>query len=193
MLKQFPKYKYVLAFCDYILLIFSFAAAILVRFSDVSLSELLDKPFLLPQSLFITIYCLIWIVIFQQFNLYKINFFLSVGEQITSIIKALIYGLIGMIVISFFIKGLDWTDSRAVTVYFITFAFFVISIFRLFIFRKLFILASRKKILQRKVLIVGTDEAAKSIAVRIGFSGNHGVKIIGFIDDKNCGVSRTVG
>lgn len=184
MLKQYPKYKYILAFCDYVLIILSFAAAVLTRFYDVPAEELLAKPFLTTQTVFFAVYSLIWIIIFQHFNLYKINFFLSFGGQIISIIKALIYGLLGMIVVSFFIKGLDWIDSRAIIFYFTGFSFLSIAVFRILVFRKLFVLASQKKILRRKVLIVGTDRTAKTTALQIEMDDSHGFEIIGFVDDK---------
>ncbi len=184
MLKKHPVYKYLLALADFLLLLVAFALAVRVRFYEFPLSELLDKPFLLTQTVFIIIYSLLWIVIFQHFHLYKINIFLTVSDQILAIIKSLIYGLVGMIVISFFIKGLDWTDSRAVMFYFFGFSFVSISLFRTVIFKKLFVLAAKKKIFQRKVLIIGTDKTAKMVAVQLELDDSHGFQVVGFVDDK---------
>ncbi len=183
MFKKYPPYKFILAFADLALLLISFALAVRLRFFELTLSELLDKPFLLTQTIFILIYSMIWIVIFQHFHLYKINIFLSVADQILAIIKSLGYGLIGMIVISFFIKGLDWTDSRAVIFYFIVFSFVSITLFRTIIFKKLFTLAAQKKILRRKVLIIGTDKTAKMVAVQLEMDDSHGFEVVGFADD----------
>jgi undecaprenyl-phosphate galactose phosphotransferase len=183
MLKQYPKYKYILALADYSLLIVSFALAVWTRFYEKPLDQLLAQPFLLTQSIFILVYAFIWIVIFQHFNLYKINVFLTVVEQTLALIKALIYGLIGMIVASFFIKGMDWVDSRAVIVYFVGFSFLSITLFRTVIFRKLFRLAAQKKIFRHKVLIIGTDETAKMVAVEMDIDESHGFEVIGFADD----------
>jgi exopolysaccharide biosynthesis polyprenyl glycosylphosphotransferase len=184
MLKQYPKYKYILALADYSLLIVSFVLAVWMRFYEKPLDQLLAQPFLLTQIIFILIYAFIWIVIFQHFNLYKINIFLTVVEQVLAIIKALIYGLIGMIVASFFIKGMDWVDSRAVIVYFVGFSFFSITIFRTLVFRKLFRLAAQKKIFRHKVLIIGTDETAKMVAVEMDLDESHGFEVVGFADDE---------
>jgi exopolysaccharide biosynthesis polyprenyl glycosylphosphotransferase len=183
MLKQYPKYKYILAFADYSLLIVSFVLAVWTRFYEKPLDQLLAQPFLLTQIIFILIYAFIWIVIFQHFNLYKINIFLTVVEQILALVKALIYGLIGMIVTSFFIKGMDWIDSRAVIVYFVGFSFFSITIFRTVVFRKLFRLAAQKKIFRHKVLIIGTDETAKMVAVEMDLDETHGFEVVGFAND----------
>ncbi len=184
MLKQYPKYKYILALADYSLLIVSFALAVWARFYDRPLPELLSKPFLLTQAIFILAYALVWIIIFQHFNLYKINVFLTFIEQVIAIIKGLIYGLIGMIVVSFFVKGLDWVDSRAVIFYFVVFSFFSISIFRTLIFRKLFRLAAQRKIFRHKVLIIGTDDTAKMVAVEMDLDESHGFDVAGFADDE---------
>jgi undecaprenyl-phosphate galactose phosphotransferase len=183
MLKQYPKYKYILALADYCLLIVSFAAAVYARFYEKPFDQLLAQPFLLTQTIFILVYALVWVVIFQHFNLYKINVFMTAVEQTVAIIKALIYGLIGMIVASFFIKGMDWIDSRAVIVYFVGFSFFSITLFRTVVFRKLFRLAAQKKILRHKVLIIGTDETAKLVAVEMDLDESHGFEVVGFADD----------
>ncbi len=184
MLKQYPKYKYILALADYSLLIVSFALAVWARFYEKPFDQLLAQPFLLTQTVFILVYSFIWIVIFQHFNLYKINVFLTVVEQTLAIIKALIYGLIGMIVASFFIKGMDWVDSRAVIVYFVGFSFISITLFRTLVFQKLFRLAAQKKIFRHKVLIIGTDETAKMVAVEMDLDESHGFEVVGFADDE---------
>ncbi len=184
MFKQYPKYKFILALADFSLFIVSFALAVWTRFYEKSLTELLAQPFLLTQCIFILVYSFILVVIFQHFNLYKINVFLTVIEQIIAIIKAIIYGLVGMIVASFFIKGMDWVDSRAVIVYFVGFSFISITLFRTLIFQKLFRVAAQKKIFRRKVLIVGTDETAKMVAVELDIDESHGFEVIGFADDE---------
>lgn len=183
MLKQYPKYKYILALADYGLLIVSFIGAVWTRFYDRPIEQLLAQPFLLTQTVFIFVYALIWVVIFQHFNLYKINVFMTTVEQTIAVIKSLIYGLIGMIVASFFIKGMDWIDSRAVIVYFVGFSFFSITLFRTLLFRKLFRLAAQKKILRHKVLIIGTDETAKMVAVEMDLDETHGFEVVGFADE----------
>ncbi len=184
MFKKYPLYKFVLAFSDFILLICSFILAVLLRFHDTPISELLEKPFLISQSLFVLISSFLWIIIFQYFHLYKINLFLSINEQITTIIKALTYGLFGVIFGSFFFKGLEWTNSRATVFFFAIFSFILITFFRVVIFRKLFEVASKHQFLQRKVLIVGTDQTAKKVAVQLTMDTSHGFKVVGFVDDK---------
>jgi len=184
MFKQYPKYKFVLAFCDYALLIGAWVAAILIRFWDVPLIELLSRPLVRTQAALIVVYSIVWIVIFQHVNLYKLNLFMSFGEQLVAIAKSLVYGLIGLIVITFLFKRLDFVDSRLVIGLFVLVSFFAISIFRLAIFRRLFALASQKKILHRKVLIVGKDRTAKMVAAQIAYDDRHGFEVVGFVNDE---------
>lgn len=184
MFKKYPLYKFILAFADLILLLCSFALAVRLRFFELTITELLDKEFFATQTIFIIVYAMVWIIIFQHFHLYKINIFLSISDQILAIFKSLIYGLVGMIFASFFIKGLDWTDSRAVIFSFVVLSLTTITLFRTIIFKKLFTLAVQNKIFQRKVLIIGTDKTAKMVAVQFELDESHGFNVVGFVDDK---------
>lgn len=183
MLKRYPKYKYLLAAVDYAILILSFAAAVVFRFSDRELSELASHPQIFRQSVFLLVFSVAWVVIFQHFNLYKINVFMTAGAQVIALFKGIVYGLIGMIVVSFFIKDMDWVDSRGVMAYFVAFSLFGLSVFRIIIFRPLFRLAAKKKLLRHRVLIVGTDESAKMVAVELDLDDSHGFEVVGFADD----------
>ena len=51
--------------------------------------ELLSRPLVRTQAALIVVYSLVWIVIFQHFNLYKLNLFMSFGEQLIAIAKSL--------------------------------------------------------------------------------------------------------
>ncbi len=50
MLSQYPKYKFVLAACDYLLLLGAWAAAILIRFYEVPIADLLSRPLVRTQA-----------------------------------------------------------------------------------------------------------------------------------------------
>jgi|ERR1035437_2595649 undecaprenyl-phosphate galactose phosphotransferase len=184
MLKQYPAYKFVLAFCDYVLLLAAWVAAILIRFWDVPTAELLSRPLVRTQGALIVLYSVVWIIVFQYFNLYKLNLFMAFGEQIIAITKSLVYGLIGLILITFLFKRLDFVDSRAVIALFVLVSFVTITVFRTAIFRRLFALASQKKILHRRVLIVGKDRTAKMVAAQITFDDSHGFDVVGFVNDE---------
>src|SRR5262249_19180190 len=128
MFKQYPRYKFVLAFCDYALLLGAWAAAILIRFWGVPTVELFSRLLVRTQAALIVVYSVVWVVVFQHFNLYKLNLFMSLGEQMVAIAKSLIYGLIGLVLITFLFKRLDFVDSRLVIGLFVLISFFAISI-----------------------------------------------------------------
>ena len=184
MLKQYPKYKFVLAACDYLILLGAWAAAIYIRFYDVPLMELLSRPLVRTQAALIVVYSLVWIVIFQHFNLYKLNLFMAFGEQMIAIIKSLIYGLIGLVIITFMVRRLDFVESRGVLALFVATSFLGTTLFRILVFRRLFAFASQKKLLHRKVLIVGKDRTAKMVAAQIAYDDTHGFDVVGFVNDE---------
>lgn len=184
MFKQYPPYKFILAGCDYLLLLAAWAAAIYIRFWNVPDADLLYRPLVRTQAVLIVVYSLVWIVIFQHFNLYKLNLFMAFGEQLVAIVKSLLYGLIGLVLITFIFKRLDFVDSRLVIAIFVVTSSIAIFTFRILIFRKLFALASQKKILHRKVLIIGKDRTAKMVAAQIDFDSSHGFDVVGFVNDE---------
>ncbi|MEQ1645124.1 MAG: sugar transferase [Pyrinomonadaceae bacterium] len=184
MFKQYPKYKFFLAGCDYTLLLGAWVAAILIRFYGVPLVELLSRPLVRTQGALIVVYSLVWIAIFQHFHLYKLDKFMSFGEQVVSIFKSLIYGLIGLILITFVFKRLDFVESRLVLAMFVGISLITIVAFRTLVFRRLFAFASQKKILERRVAIIGKDRTAKTVAAQIEVDDSHGFKVVGFINDE---------
>ena len=184
MFKQYPRYKFVLALCDYLLLLGAWVAAILIRFWGVPMVDLLSRPLVRTQAALIVVYSVVWIVIFQHVNLYKLNLFMAFGEQLVAIAKSLVYGLIGLVVVTFLFKRLDFVESRLVIALFVVIAFLAISVFRIAIFRRLFALASKKKILRRKVLIIGKDRTAKMVAAQIAYDDRHGFEVVGFVNDE---------
>ncbi|MGQ9805290.1 MAG: sugar transferase [Chlorobiales bacterium] len=180
-MKKIPKHKYLLALCDYVILLLSFLIAIQLRFGFGE--KAITSEFLNEQVVLFAIVSLGWIAVFQHFHLYKINVFLTVVPQAVAIIKAVGYGIIGLIVLSFFIKGLSYLDSRLIIAYLFGVSTFSLTAFRLVIFRGLYSFFAEKKILQRKVLIVGTDRTARLIAARLVTEASLGLKLVGFIDD----------
>ena len=184
MLKQSPPYKFVLAGCDYVLLVAAWVLAISIRFYDLTWIELLSRPLVRTQGVLILVYSLVWIVIFQHFSLYKLNLFMSFGEQVWAIFKSLVYGLLGLILITFVIKRLDFVESRLVLAMFVGISLIAITLFRTLVFKPMFSLASQKKIIRRKVLIVGGDRTAKMVAAEIDEDDRHGFDVVGFVNDE---------
>lgn len=183
MLKNYPAYKWILAGCDYAVLLISWAAAILIRFYDVPLIELLSRPLVRTQGTLILLYSLVWIVIFQHFGLYKLDLFMSFGRQLIAIAKSLVYGLLGLILITFVFKRLDFVESRLVLGMFVAISVVLVMLFRAVVVRRLFPLASKSKMLHRRVLILGKDRTAKTVAAQIAYDETHGFTVVGFVND----------
>lgn len=181
-MNKIPKHKYLLAFCDYGILLLSFVFSIQLRLFGSE--KLAQKGFFNEEMFLFAAISVIWIAIFQHFHLYKINVFLTIIEQSIAIFKAVGYGVVGLIVLSFFIKGLPYLDSRLVIAYLFGVSVLNLILFRTLIFRNVFLFAAEKKILQRKILIVGTDRAARLIAAKLITETSLGLKIVGFIDDE---------
>jgi len=184
MLKQYPAYKFVLAGCDYLVLVAAWVAAVAVRFHGVPTGELLSRPLVRTQAALVVVYSLVWVVIFQHFNLYKLDYFMSFGRQVLSIFKSLLYGLIGLVIITFVFKRLDFVESRIVLGLFVLFSLVGIVLFRTLVFRPLFAIASQKKLIRRKVLIVGRDRTARMVAAQIALDDSHGFDVVGFVNDE---------
>lgn len=184
MLKQYPLYKFVLAGCDYLLLLAAWVAAVYVRFYDVPTLELLSRPLVRTQAALVIAYSLVWIVIFQHFSLYKLDLFMSFAEQLVAIFKSLMIGLVGLVIITFVFRRLDFVESRLVLGLFVMFSLVGMMLFRTLIFRPLFAMASQKKLIRRKVLIVGRDRTAKMVAAQIAVDDRHGFEVVGFVNDE---------
>lgn len=184
MLKQYPPYKFVLAGCDYVLLLAAWALAISLRFYDLTWIELLSRPLVRTQGALILVYSLVWIVIFQHFSLYKLNLFMSFGEQVWAIFKSLVYGLLGLILITYLVKRLDFVESRLVLAMFVGISLIAITLFRTLVFKPLFAFASERKIIRRKVLVIGGTRTAKMVAAEIDEDNSHGFEVVGFVIDE---------
>ncbi|MFN3562522.1 MAG: sugar transferase [Chloroherpetonaceae bacterium] len=182
-MKNIPKHKYLLALCDYIILQASFLTAIQIRFGFGEAGAL--KDLWNEQMIIFAVISVAWIAVFQHFHLYKINVFLTVVPQAIAVVKAVGYGIIGLIILSFFVKGLSYLDSRLIIAYLFGVSSFSLATFRIFVFRSLYSLFAEKKILQRKVLIAGTDRTARMIAAKLVVETSLGLKVVGFIDDED--------
>jgi undecaprenyl-phosphate galactose phosphotransferase len=181
-MNKIPKHKYLLALCDYGILLLSFIISIQLRL--LGYENLSQKGLFSEEMLIFALISVVWIGVFQHFHLYKINVFLTIIEQSIAIVKAVGYCIVGLIVLSFFIKGLSYFESRLIVAYLFGVSVLNLILFRTLIFRNVFLFAAEKKILQRKVLIAGTDRTARLIATKLMIETSLGLKIVGFIDDE---------
>ena len=178
-----PKYKYFLAINDFFSLITSFYLA--GYFSSLVVNVAIDYPFQDFHSPLIVfaVASSVFILIFQSNNLYKINLFLTRAKQLVALIKSLLYGIAILLILSFFIKFPVLTDSRVFILVFTLNALVLLIITRILIFRRVYGMLAKNKILNRNILIVGAGKAGKLIATKIFFENPYGIHILGFVDD----------
>ena len=179
----YPKYKYVIAGIDIVLILLSYVVAIQLRFSDTSnIFKLSGYEFIF--ALIIVLFLgVAYLFIFQSLNLYKINILLDFFPQIFLIIKGLAIGLVLVIIVQFTIKFSFVFESRLLFLYYAISAAGSLIVVRTLIFRPIFIYFANKGLYSRNVAIIGTKKNAKMIAAGLLTKANYGMSIKGFIGD----------
>lgn len=180
---KYPRYKFILAILDFLFLRLSFSAALQLR----GISRIHGQEWFTYASsaefYFFFAYSLIVVLIFQSNNLYKINIALTRSRQVVLIFNSFFYSVIGLAVLAFFVHS-EWiTNSRLAVAYFGIIGFSSVTIYRILVFRPVFKYLSKKQVIQKNLLIVGSNLAAKTFAIQIQLDNLYGFKLIGFIDD----------
>lgn len=179
---RLPKFKYYLFIFDVFIFVISFfTTAYLLRFNhDLTLSEIFFPD--IKTTLFAVALIIIFIFIYQYNSLYKVNIILTRAAHLTAIIHSIFYGFITILIISFLIKSAWITDSRLTLLTFIIILLVYSYLFRVELFRRLY-LGLKNKQFSRNLLLVGGGKAGKLLATRLIFENSIGVNIVGFIDD----------
>ncbi|MBK8382352.1 MAG: hypothetical protein IPL16_10785 [Ignavibacteria bacterium] len=131
---KYPKYKYVFAVFDFAVILISFFAAKFIAIDILNKKLILDDNSL-PSIITFVVFSILFIFIFQNNYLYKINVFLTRAPQLTALLKSFIYGAILLIIFSFVIKFSLLLSSRVFMLCFIATGFIGVSVVRLFILK----------------------------------------------------------
>lgn len=183
-MKKFPSYKYFYALVDFSILMFSF-------FITSELIEyLVNMPlkyfyfFYLPIFLCYFFASFLFLFIFQYYNLYKMNVFLTRAVHFVQILKSLLTGIVVLILITFLFK-LPFIPqySRVFVSTFCIVSIFCFIIIRIYLLQVLNSKLLNKTLLKRRVAIIGSDKSGKLLAEKLLFEDMMGSKVIGFIDD----------
>lgn len=179
---KLPKYKYIFAGVDFLIIFatFIFTEYFIGFIHSVEPTLSIFEPVKL--SILFT-YSLVFIFIFQSNNLYKINVFLTRALHLTEIIRSLFYGGILIIVTAFLFKIPYFLDSRLFIILFLCFALIFLFLTRLVLLRIIYSKLSRDKILNRKVIIIGAGRAGKLLAAKLLVENEYGMRLLGFVDD----------
>jgi undecaprenyl-phosphate galactose phosphotransferase len=181
-MKRTAKYKFIFGIADVFVIFISFFCSVFVLRQDESLSIiefLVQSEAILLLFLFLS---LVFTMIFQFNGLYRINIILNRASHLITIIKALYYGALNIVLISFLIKSTDIIDSRLIIFTFILFALPLLYIIRVELLRYLYIKLKNNQF-RRNVLIVGDGQSGKLLATKLIFENPIGIEIMGFVDD----------
>jgi undecaprenyl-phosphate galactose phosphotransferase len=180
---RYPSYKFLLAFADFVLVRVAISAALQMRGNSHVTAATWSQYWLSPEFYFFFVYSVIVVLIFQSYGLYKIHIALTRSKQIVTLAQSFLYAGLVLGAFAFFFRSYWVVDSRLALLYFCWIAFTATVLFRVFVFRPLYISFARKNIIRRNVLIVGSNHEAKILAVRIQFDTFYGIKLLGFVDD----------
>jgi exopolysaccharide biosynthesis polyprenyl glycosylphosphotransferase len=180
---RYPRYKIVLAFFDFVLVRLSLSAALQVRGVSFVHGDRWSAYVWSPEFYFFFLYSLFVLLIFKYHNLYKINIALSRASQLTALVFSSIYSVLGIAVLSYFIRSAWIIDSRLAVIYFGLFSVVSIGGYRLFIFKPLYAFLSRKRLIRRRLALVGASVAAKNLAIQMFVENVYGLQLAGFIDN----------
>lgn len=193
-MKRYPLYKYILALLDWAILNAAFIFALKIKAQSEINIFFPHTPFVTLEVLFFFGYAGVMILIFQHNNLYKINVFLTVADQIILIFKSLLQASAGFALLSFFtesrMKGVLHivdsliVDSRLVILYFAFISFGLLLFFRVFLFRNLFLFLTKNHLYHRSLLIIGAGRTGRLVAANLRSKNPYGLQVIGFLDDK---------
>ena len=180
---KYARYKIILAALDFILLRLSFSAALQFRGISLARAGQWNVYIMSPEFSFFFVYTFIVVLIFQYNNLYKINIVLTRSRQIVLLFISFFYSIIGLAVLAFFVHSVWIVDSRLAVAYFGAIGFSSIVLYRLFVFRPLFIFLTRSQVIRKNLLIVGANMAAKTFAIQIQLENVYGFNLTGFAED----------
>ena len=183
-LKKYPSYKFVLAFLDYTALSAAFFIGLKVRFWPKI--DLINNPdyFIHPSYWPLLIYALLALFVFQYYNLYKKHIIITFVQQQVLIFKTLLIVFIGYMIIAFSIRYPQYLiDSRLVILYSWISAIVLVSIFRLLVFRYIYLTFAKKHLIHRRVLIVGAGKSGRMVAANMITDKRYGMDLVGFVDD----------
>lgn len=183
---KYPRYKYVFALSDFAVIFISFYLSEFITANILNKKVYVNENELLTYFTFF-IYSLIFIFIFQNNNLYKINVFLTRAPHLTALMKSFLYGTVLLILFSFILKFNLILSSRVFVLCFLIVGLTGVSIIRLLILKP-FYLNFSKILSNSNVIIIGAGKSGKLLAEKLIFENYYGMKIVGFLDDNiECG------
>lgn len=181
-MRKIHKYKLALAWLDFFTV---FWACILSNtFYHVVKSASKSHPVMSWYVLiFFLISSIIFVLIFQYHNLYKINIVMAGMAHTVNLTKSIFFGVISMITLSVFLKFPLGFESRVFLLLFTFNAFVLLLFFRVFVFRWIYSVFAQNKFIEKSIIIIGAGKAGSLLATRLLVEKELGIRVIGFLDD----------
>jgi len=181
-MKKTPKYKYIFGISDVFVIFVSFFFSVYVLRQNQNLG--IEDFFIQSRQILLLFFFLSvsFIFVFQFNGLYRVNIILNRATHLITVIKALYYGALNIVLISFLIKSTDIIDSRLIIFTFILFALPSLYFIRIELLRHLYVKLKNNQF-KRNVIIVGDGNSGRLLAAKLMFENPIGIEIIGFVDD----------
>jgi undecaprenyl-phosphate galactose phosphotransferase len=179
MLNNYPPYKFILLFLDFVAFILAAEFAKMVVTRHELFTGLSASYYILLFLFFI--FCFLT---FQYNQLYHRHVFLTRANQITLILKSVFINFMVLVVFLFFLShALFFAELRLGVMLWSAFFIVLLVIFRVVLFKNLFAALTKSPIIHQNVLIVGAGESGAEIASSFGKKSGNEKTIVGFVDD----------
>lgn len=179
---KLARYKIALALIDYLLLNLSFALALRIRFyPEIDIIDL-ARGYVITEILVFALISLFLLYFFENNQLYKYQTFTNRKLHFVKIFRTLWVDIfISLVVLSFIFKLGGRFESRFVVISFVLISGFLFFIYRILLFKNIFLSLQRKGYFQRKLVIYGAGKKGKKVLSQVsqGFRWS----FLGFIDD----------
>jgi lipopolysaccharide/colanic/teichoic acid biosynthesis glycosyltransferase len=139
------------------------------------------SPFSAKVYIRITLWAVpIWLLIFAMNRLYQFDRLLGGPEEYASIVRGCTFGVIALIILSYFERGTPLSRgwlliSGGTTI-------LIVGTVR-FLIRRIVYYLRRRKWFISKAVIIGANEQAKAIAHQLHPPVSSGIEVVGFVDD----------
>jgi len=184
------KYKYFILLSDVFFLMLSLyiTAFLSILSFDFKVSKYLNYEL----SLFILLFITTILIYFRTENLYKLNYILVKSHQLVAILKSILYSCLTtcIILVIFFPKFFYENRNEIIVSY--TVATLLIVLYRVIFLRKFLIKKKSHSILVSNVVIIGTGNLAKKVALKAIIDNPVAINLLGFIDEKESNIQTVL-
>lgn len=180
---KFPSFKLIYLILDVLIVFLSFliTEGIFVRLKSDEIS-ILDSSYYLRVA-YVVVFLVLLVFYFQTNGLYKTNVITTRSLQFVKIIRSILFSLLTLIVLLFIIHFTVFWYARIFLVTIVIISSLMFLIFRVLIFRKLFLFFSKRNLFVRNLIVIGAGKSGALFASHLAVNNHSGVKVIGFLDD----------